>query len=176
MQPINNRAPYYPNCFYPLTTHGIVAEDVVGYITDTPSPYLQNYVARRGWAPTLPGRVLPDPLPTMQPQRALPKGDMYQQSDIPRNLGPQTFEKPDKYSTIKKVALGVLLTGLAIFGIVKGRQMYKAGTPGVNNWFKNLGTNIAKPFKWVGTKISNGCKGLGSKIAKPFTSIWNKIT
>ena len=35
---INYGAPIYPNCFDQLTTHGIVAEDVVGYITDSPSP------------------------------------------------------------------------------------------------------------------------------------------
>ena len=43
--------PIYPNCFDLLTTHGVIHNDLVGYITGTPSAYLQNYVAQRGVVP-----------------------------------------------------------------------------------------------------------------------------
>lgn len=124
MQPISYGAPIYPNCFDNLTTNGIVAEDVVGYITDTPSPYLQNYVAQRGWPPTqaLPGQVLPDPLPTLQNPQPLPKGDIYQ-SVQPKHPDANTFVRKDKYDTAKKAALGLLLTGLTVLGIVKGKKL-----------------------------------------------------
>lgn len=131
MQPINNAAyaqnyPAYPNCFDNLTTNGIIAEDVVGYITDMPSPYLQNYVAQRGWAPTgqaLPGQILPDPLPHLQNPQPLPRGDIYQ-SVQPKPPDTKTLVRKDKYETAKKVALGMLLTGLAVLGIVKGKKLW----------------------------------------------------
>lgn len=77
--------PIYPNCFDLLTTHGIVADDVVGYITGEPSPYLQNYVAQRAGVPTVPGQILPDGLPNV-PRRGEvygPKQDTYQPQTPP---------------------------------------------------------------------------------------------
>ena len=122
MQPISNYGmnypqaypqtyPIYPDCFDMLTTHGIVAEDVKGYITDKPSPYLQNYVAQRGWAPTLPGQILPDPLPTLPNPQPLPKGNIYP-SVYPQHPDKNTLVNKGKYDTAKKIALGILLTGL----------------------------------------------------------------
>ena len=109
---------FYPNCFDQLTTHGIVAEDVVGYITDSPSPYLQNYVAQRGgytpsvpWTPSIPGRVLPDPLPSVSPQggpvmgyepprmqERLPRGDVYQ--TVPNEREINHVVKNEKNNTL----------------------------------------------------------------------------
>lgn len=136
MQPISNGMgypqgyPMYPNCFDQLTTHGIVADDVMGYITDAPSPYLQNYVAQQGWNPSMPGQILPDPLPNVQPPQQLPRGDIYQ-SVNPKHPDASTFVKKDKYDTAKKVALGLLLTGLAVFGVMKGKSIIAKlrGTP-----------------------------------------------
>lgn len=135
MQPISygmsQGYPMYPNCFDQLTTHGVIADDLVGYITDVPSPYLQNYVAQRGWAPSMPGRIMPDPLPNMQPPQRLPRNDVYQ--TIPPQ-GPQPYQgnpyMPQKPSnTWRKVALAALVVGLSAFGIWKGKQ-------GIN-WIKN---------------------------------------
>ena len=182
---INYGAPIYPNCFDQLTTHGIVAEDVVGYITDSPSPYLQNYVAQRGgytpsvpWTPSIPGRVLPDPLPSVSPQggpvmgyepprmqERLPRGDVYQ--TVPNEREINHVVKNEKNNTWKKVAAGILLTGLAVFGIVKGRQIYKSGNAGlknIGNWFSNAGNKIGNAFKngWTTT-------------CDFFQSCWNKL-
>ncbi len=137
MQPVNyGMSPYpqsypqgypiYPNCFDQLTTHGVIADDAMQYITDVPSPYLQNYVAQRGWAPSMPGQVMPDPLPGMQPQQKLPRGDVYQK--VP-GANQEDFIKKNKYDTIKKVALGALAVGLGVFAIMKGKQ-------GIN-WLKS---------------------------------------
>lgn len=138
MQPISygspQQLPMYPNCFDALTTHGIVADDVVGYITDAPSPYLQGYVAQRGWAPNVPGQVLPDPLPTLPPKGQLPKGDVYQGVAKPNE---NTFVKKNKYETAKKVALACLLAGLAVFGVMKGKQCF--------SWIKNKFTHLPTP-------------------------------
>lgn len=159
--------PVYPNCFDQLTTHGVIAEDAVGYITDMPSPYLQNYVAQRGWAPSLPGRVLPDPLPTVQPQQPLPKGNMYN-TVYPQHPNKHTLAPKDKYSTLKKVALTVLLGGLAVLGIVKGRQVIK------NGGLKNIGTTLAKPFKTAGTWIKDHAKSAGEWIKDHWNKLWHK--
>lgn len=168
--------PIYPNCFDNLTTNGIVAEDVVGYITGEPSPYLQNYVAQRGWSPSLPGRVLPDPLPTAPPPRQLPRGDVYR--TVPNQDEINNYVRPQKKSKWKNIAAAVLLTGLAVFGVIKGRQLFKSGsvtTSKVGDWFKNLGKNIAKPFKGLGTKISDGLKTCWTKTCDFFKDMWNKL-
>lgn len=161
--------PIYPNCFDQLTTHGIVAEDVVGYITDTPSPYLQNYVAQRGWAPSLPGQVLPDPLPTLQPPNPLPKGDVYQTVQ-PKHPDANTFVKKNKYDTAKKVALGILLTGLAVLGIVRGKDLISRlrGTPPTP---PPAGTTGPTWYQKIGTSIKNGLNAVGTF----FKDLWNKI-
>lgn len=130
--------PMYPNCFDQLTTHGVIADDLVGYITDVPSPYLQNYVAQRGWPPSMPGQIMPDPLPNMQPPQRLPRGDVYQ--TIPPQ-GPQAYppypqQKPS--NTWRKVALTALIVGLTALGLWKGKQGL--------NWLKGkLSSNPPTP-------------------------------
>lgn len=176
MQPISNYGmnypqaypqtyPIYPDCFDMLTTHGIVAEDVKGYITDKPSPYLQNYVAQRGWAPTLPGQILPDPLPTLPNPQPLPKGNIYP-SVYPQHPDKNTLVNKGKYDTAKKIALGILLTGLTVLGIVKGKNLISklrgrpAPAPGSTPWYQTV---------W------NGIKSGFTKIGDFFKNIWNKI-
>lgn len=163
-------ASIYPNSFDMLTTHGIIAEDLVGYVTDTPSPYLQNYVAQRGWNPTLPGQVLPDPLPNVKPQQPLPK-DVYQP------VLPKEPEKKDKYSTVKKLAAAALILGLGTFGIIKGSKwisnFIKKNPPsnpsGNTPWYKKFGDWISKPFKTqAGQKP--WYQKFGDWVSKPFKS------
>lgn len=129
MNPISygspQQLPMYPNCFDQLTTNGVIADDVVGYITGTPSPYLQGYVAQRGWNPSIPGQILPDPLPNAQPKTPLPNGDIYQTVPKPDK---NTFVKKDKFETAKKIALACLLTGLGVMAVVKGKKCF--------NWIK----------------------------------------
>lgn len=105
----------YPNCFDSLTTNGIIADDVMGYITGTPSPYLQNYVAQRGWAPDMPGRMMPDPLPNVQPKLPLPN-DVYEK--------PQIHEPSNKLALWKKIAAGILIAGVSIFAAVKCKNLF----------------------------------------------------
>lgn len=160
--------PIYPNCFDQLTTHGIVAEDVMAYITDQPSPYLQNYVAQRGWAPSMPGRVLPDPLPTAPPPQQLPRGDVYQ--TVPKQDEINNYVRPEKKSKWKNIAAAVLLTGLAVFGVIKGRQIIKNGgttMKNVGDWFKKLGTSIGNGIKTGWTKTCDFFKNMWNKIFKP---------
>lgn len=146
--------PIYPNCFDNLTTNGIIAEDVVGYITDVPSPYLQNYVAQRGWPPTMPGQILPDPLPTLPNPTPLPKGNIYP-SVYPQHPDQNTLVvKKNKYETAKKVALGVLLTALTVLGVVKGRNL-------INKLRGNPAPTTGTPW-YQG--IVNGAKNLWNKI------------
>ena len=160
--------PVYANCFDRLTTNGVIAEDLVGYITDVPSPYLQNYVAQRGWAPSLPGRVLPDPLPTAPPPApmSVPAGSMPVYTDIPRasDLNPNTLEIKDKNSGWKKAALALLLTGLAVFGGVKSYQLLKNGGTGLRQSMSNM---------WHG--FTNAVKTGFTKIGDFFKNLWNKI-
>lgn len=151
MQPISG-VPMFPSCFDQLTTNGIIAEDLVGYVTGTPSPYLQNYVAQRGGTPSLPGRTLPDTLtPAVPPKQPLPQGDIY--NVAPKDIGPQTLEPPkkNKIDNIKKIAAGLLLTGLTVFAFMKGKAALSAlkkvfkHTPTTSSatlWFKNFGLGL----------------------------------
>lgn len=196
MQPVSYGVPMYPNCFDQLTTHGIVAEDVVGYITGTPSPYLQNYVAQRGWAPSMPGQIMPDPLPTLQPPNPLPKGDVYQkqstQNTVPTNQQINNFVNPQKNDNWKKIALALLLTGVTCFGAYKFSSALKAlfkkapitppptSTSPTKPSFVNT---IASGIKAAGIKIKDGViavakgvKNLAIKFANFCQSQWSNLT
>jgi hypothetical protein len=175
MQPVNYGSQLYPSCFDNLTTHGIVAEDVMGYITGTPSPYLQSYVAQRGGIPTMPGRILPDPLPPLTTPTTYPVNDVYQpntpqpvqqpstndnkQSNVLPNI--DKTQVKDKSGTIKKVALAVLLTGLAVLGIVKGKSVVRSikagnfGSATLNRWTANCGNFLKNAWSKVKTTFSN---------------------
>ena len=131
MQPISygvNQAyaqsyPILPNCFDNLTTNGIVAEDVMGYITGQPSLYLQNYVAQRGWPPHgqfVPGQILPDALPTLPNPTPLPRGKVYPSFKPEKD---SLIVNKGKYDKARQIALSILLTGLAVLGVVKGRKL-----------------------------------------------------
>lgn len=169
MQPINYGAPIYPNCFDLLTTHGVVAEDVVGYITDQPSPYLQNYVAQRGGVPTIPGQILPDPLPGLPPQSPLPRTDVYQttvphQNTVPNQQTINNYVQNPKNNSWKKAALALLLTGIAGFGLYKFSSAIRGlrnGTAGTTNGFLQ---SIGNAFKSAGTAVVNFFKNLWAKI------------
>ena len=174
MQPIHYGAPIYPNCFDLLTTHGVVAEDVVGYITEQPSPSLQNYVAQRGWPPSVPGRILPDPLPAAPAPAPLPKNDVYQTVAADKPANPQgvptqtqinDFVKQPQHDGWKKAALVLLLTGLSAFGLYKlgaGIKALKNGTAATSagNFFKNIGNTL---------------KSAGKAVVNFFKNIWAKI-
>ena len=155
----------YPNCFDQLTTHGIIADDLVGYVTGTPSPYLQNYVAQRGWPPTMPGRIMPDPLPTMPPMQYPSQADSYQPQQAPSpQANPQPYpQKPqnttvkkDKLNTFNKIALGGLLVGLGVLGFFKGKQAFNwissliptapTSAPVTGNWFQRTWARIKNYF------------------------------
>lgn len=174
MQPINYgmSQPYpqqgyalYPNCFDQLTTHGVIADDAMEYITGTPSPYLHNYVAQRGWAPSMPGQMMPEPLPNMQPPQKLPRNNVY---NVP-GANQDSFVKKDKYETAKKVALAALVVGLGVFAAVKGKKAINwiktkfrsnppapptqpptppqtPPAPATGNWLKRTWTNIKNYF------------------------------
>lgn len=179
--------PVYPNCFDQLTTHGIVAEDVVGYITGTPSPYLQNYVAQRGWAPSLPGQITPDPLPpvippqTVQntnvnqtiPPQTVQNNDIYQ--TVPKQEDINTYVKKDKKDTWKKVAAAILLTGVSAFLAVKGVQLFKnrnAVMQSISNKFGSWGSAIKSSLSSAGTKISDFCKNAWAKTRTFASTAW----
>ena len=151
--------PIYPNCFDVLTTNGIITEDLVGYVTGTPSVYLQNYVAQRGGVPSLPGQPLPDPLPNVPLQRT-PVSDTYQTPE--KTIYPPVNtvdDKNAKWNTAKKVLTGLFLGGLAVLGVVKGKDLYNklknfsangnSVLNSIGNWFKNIGTKIKDGFKKI---------------------------
>ena len=177
--------PIYPNCFDLLTTHGIVADDVVGYITGEPSPYLQNYVAHRAGVPTVPGQILPDGLPNV-PRRGEvygPKQDTYQPQTPPPL--PEAPHKKNGWDTAKKVAAGLLIAGLAGFGIYKGKdfitKLFKsapkpapAPAGSANPWYKQAGNWISTKYKaasaWVGAKataVGDWFKNIFTRKPKP---------
>ena len=174
MQPINYGAPIYPNCFDLLTTHGIVADDVVGYITGQPSPYLQNYVAQRGGTPTLPGQILPDALPAAPAPKQLPKNDVYQTvasehqhttQGVPDKNQINDFVKQPHHDGWKKAALVLLLAGVSVFGFYKISSGFKAlknafNTTSVSNFFNNIGNKL----KSAGTAVVDFFKNLWTKI------------
>lgn len=172
--------PIYPNCFDQLTTHGVVADDVVGYITDKPSPYLQNYVAQRGWAPSMPGQIMPDPLPTVKPPTPLPRTDVYQtvateqpvqNNGLPTQQQIKDYVRNEHSNNWAKLATGVLLAGLTAFGMYKFsgavRSLLKptpAPTPttaGTTSWYDKIGQTAKAAFDTVKNAIKN---------------IWNKLT
>ena len=155
--------PVYANCFDRLTTNGVIAEDLVGYVTGTPSPYLQNYVAQRGWTPTLPGQILPDPLPTA-PQPAPMSVEGYNNIPKASELNKNTFAPKHKYEKAQKIALSILLTGLAALGIVKGRKLVKTKGAPVKNALNNALTGTV-----------NFCKNGFRKIGNCIKNGWNKI-
>lgn len=147
--------PMYPNCFDLLTTHGVIAEDLVGYVTGNPSPYLQNYVAQRGGVPSLPGQPLPDPLPNVPLQRT-PMADTYQLPAAPKSV-PAAFEdKSNSWNKTKKILAGLLLTGLAAFGIVKGRDLFvriKNPSNTSSSWSSNIKTWFQNKASWLKNKF-----------------------
>lgn len=197
MNPIGygQQYPMFANCFDRLTTNGILVDDVVGYITGTPSPYLQNYVAQRGgMMPSLPGQILPPampPAPAPAPMTVpgftptynniqTPNGPNYK--DIPKDLNEKTFAKQDKYSTIKNITTGILIVGLATLGIYKGITLFRNRGAGIKTAMKNC----LKPIKSIYQKIKTGIKSKTQhahlniknyipKIGNFFKNIWNKI-
>ena len=189
MNPVSLGQPYpmYANCFDRLTTNGILADDVMGYITGTPSPYLQNYVAQRGGLPMMPGQIMPDALPTAptpapmsvpaynqaitQPQ--MPTGPVYK--DIPRNIDQNTLVQKDKYSTIKNVAAALLIAGLASFAIYKGVTLFKNGGAGFKAAMSNAWTGVKNLCSNGWSKAVNLCKSCATKVSNFFKTMWNKI-
>lgn len=168
MQPISG-VPMYPSCFDQLTTNGVIAEDLVGYVTGTPSPYLQNYVAQRGGTPSLPGRTLPDTLtPAVPPKQPLPQGDIY--NVAPKDIGPETLEPPKKHkiNNIKEIATGLLLAGLTVFAFIKGKSALSA----IKNTFTKIFKHTPTPpsgsswFNNLGQKIMNGGKKIVQTVSK----------
>ncbi len=203
MQPISygpQQYPMYANCFDRLTTNGIIADDVVGYVTGTPSPYLQNYVAQRGFVPTMPGQIMPDALPTLPPQMPMSVAgmapNMSQQTapttgsiykDIPRDIGVDTLKPKSKNETIKKIVAGVLIGGLAAFGIYKGVNLFKNGGVGfkaaMTNFWNSLksgcstiGSKILSSLKSAWTYCIGACKSGFQKIGNFIKNLWNKMT
>lgn len=184
MQPIHYGAPIYPNCFDLLTTHGVVADDVVGYITDQPSPYLQNYVTQRGWPPSVPGQILPDTLPAAQTAQKLPRNDVYQtvtteQQHIPNSVPTQDqindFVKQPHHENWKKIATGLLIGGLTAFGLYKIGAGIKAlkrttghsGSP----WYQRLGNSLKSAARTAGNTLKKAFSSLGDF----FKNLWTKI-
>lgn len=167
--------PMYPNCFDMLTTHGVIGEDLVGYVTGNPSPYLQNYVTQRGGQPSLPGQPLPDPLPNVPLQRT-PVADTMQNSHNQPVYQPIAVQEPkDKWGTFKKVATGMLLAGLAVFGVINGKAIIskiKKSLPAPSasstgkTWYQKVGD-------WFGKKI-NLIKNKFKNQGNPSTEPWYK--
>ena len=183
MQPISGNVPVYANCFDRLTTNGIIAEDLMGYVTGTPSPYLQNYVAQRGGAPSLPGQMLPDtltpaindsPYPAQNAQ-PIPQGDIY--NVAPKNIGPETLQPKNKKKTdlIKQIAAGVLIATLATLGIVKGKSIYNTAKTAFQNMFRRSSSSsaIAMPA-WVSSAKQFIVNGF-NKVCTFVKNLWNKI-
>ena len=173
MQPIHYGAPIYPNCFDLLTTHGVVADDVVGYITDQPSPYLQNYVAQRGWPPSVPGQILPDALPAAPAPTPLPRTDVYQTAAAEKAHTPDSvpdknqindFVKQPNHESWKKAAAAILLTGLTAFGLYK----LGAGIKALKGHSSTSGT------PWY-QSVSNALKSAAQSVGKFFKDLWTKI-
>lgn len=99
--------PIYPNCFDMLTTNGIIHDDLVGYVTGTQSPYLQNYVTQYGAKP-----------PQMPQQ---PLNDVYQQPQTKEtnakisDLPDKATKKSNKSNIWKSLAMSVILSvGLSL--------------------------------------------------------------
>ena len=189
MNPVSlgQQYPMYANCFDRLTTNGILADDVIGYITGTPSPYLQNYVAQRGALPMMPGQIMPDALPTApmpapmsvptynQPAMPaqIPTGPVY--NDIPRNIDQNTLVKKDKYATLKKTAAALLIAGLAGFGIYKGFALFRHGGAGFRTAMSNAWSGVKNLCSTLWTKTVSFCKTGATKIANFFKTLWNRI-
>ena len=88
--------------------------------------------------------------------------------------------KKDKYETAKKIAAGVLITGLVVLGAVKGVQLFKTGGASIKTMLSN-GWNKVKSFFNVGaikTKLSNGWNKVkswfnGAGIKTKLSNAWN---
>lgn len=180
--------PVYANCFDRLTTNGVLVDDVVGYITGTPSPYLQNYVAQRGWPASLPGRVLPDAMPPapMPAPMSVPAGSnpVYTNNPpaapnnnnaIPTNINKDTLVKKDKYATAKKIAAGALITGLVVFGAIKGVQLFRSGGTAVRTSISNAWTAIKNGCATAWNATKNWCTNAARSVGNFFKNLWNKI-
>ena len=139
--------PIYPNCFDLLTTHGVIHNDLVGYITGTPSPYLQQYVAQRGGVPLAPA---PAPGVPAAPQAQIsqqPAADAYQKPQIhsePQAEAPSLHShNPKKNNIGKSIAMSLILSLGASLLLAKGIRVIKgttvppapAGTPWYQRFF-----------------------------------------
>ena len=139
--------PIYPNCFDLLTTHGVIHNDLVGYITGTPSPYLQQYVAQRGGVPLAPA---PAPGVPAAPQAQIlqqPAADAYQKTQIhsepPAEAPSLHSHNPKKNNIGKSIAMSLILSLGASLLLAKGIRVIKgttvppapAGTPWYQRFF-----------------------------------------
>lgn len=129
--------PLYPNCFDMLTMHGIIPDDLTGYVTGTPSPYLQNYVAQRGGIPQMPQMQIPQQ----------PNNDVYQKPQ--GYVGPTPPPAPEIPSSKKKnnniwksIAMSVILSVGASLLLAKGIRMVKGTTvppaPAGSPWYQKI--------------------------------------
>jgi len=184
---LGQQYPMYANCFDRLTTNGILVDDVMGYITGQPSPYLQNYVAQRGGWPTLPGQIMPDALPgapapapmavqgsyPQKQQTQMPNGSIYK--DIPTNLDQNTFVKNDKYEKYKKIGAGLLLGGLIGLGLFHGVKLFRNGGKGFKQMLANSWQSIKKSCKKGWKSSVKFLKTAYTKTINFFKNMWNKI-
>lgn len=130
-----------------LTMHGIIPDDLTGYVTGTPSPYLQNYVAQRGGVPSLPGQILPDPLPGVPQMQQQPVNDTYQKPQRYVDTTPQPYQEPStqkkgKGNIWKSIAMSVILSVGASLLLAKGIRTIKGTTippaPAGSPWYQKF--------------------------------------
>lgn len=138
--------PIYPNCFDLLTTHGVIHNDLVGYITGTPSAYLQNYVAQRGGVPQTYAHTQTMPQPNVQIQQQ-PAADEYKNKKPENNI--ENAEAPSLHSHNphrnnigKSIAMSLILSLGASLLLAKGIRMVRGTTvppaPAGSPWYQKF--------------------------------------
>ncbi len=133
--------PIYPNCFDMLTTHGIIHNDLVGYVTGTPSPYLQQYAARKGAAtPVMSQTAAPSGAVLQQPVQP----DVYQKpaSQTPPQAPTLHSHNPKNNNIWKSIAMTLILSVGASLLLAKGVRMIKGTTvphaPAGSPWYQKF--------------------------------------
>ena len=136
--------PIYPNCFDLLTTHGVIHNDLVGYITGTPSQYLQNYAAQYGGMPTASGHAQ-TPVQTGAQIPQQPIADVYhkpQNQKEPPEAPSLHSHNPKKGNIGKSIAMSLILSLGASLLLAKGIRMVRGTTvPPVTNgspWYQKF--------------------------------------
>ena len=77
-------------------------------------------------------------------------------------------------NTIKQIAAGVLLAGLAVFGVLKGKSAVSKIKTMFNNLFRSSGSGSSRISAFFGS-VKQGVVKAFKAVGTFFKNVWNKL-